>query len=306
MKSVCRADWLEKSQYPDIKSAGPSRWAWEFLRRNACYEADWQRHVGALRNIALRVPEISEYVEYLIADNAESWTKLKNRVKDEGAFNEQLCSWSFLLYQHVEWSTSTRALGALWGLENMVQPAHATFQAPRVMFIGRQFALGVSYPVLDLRFSKAMGSRDDWLAYCEKCVKDLGAKFPSNATERQAVSFDLRYPIKPQMDAAKRNLEYLQKQLQTAGTIKPLKAHKKQPREWLNYLRALDAVAVDARVDEIVSVLLPSEAASNNYQHGYAPRKKVEAWLDAGKKLMQEGYQSIALIPEKMPPRKEK
>jgi hypothetical protein len=39
------ADWRDPAKYPDPKTTKPVRWAWEFLRRNPSYRADWERCV---------------------------------------------------------------------------------------------------------------------------------------------------------------------------------------------------------------------------------------------------------------------
>jgi hypothetical protein len=41
---VRRADWHAEEQYPDADSRDSSVWAWEFLRRNAAYEADYKAY----------------------------------------------------------------------------------------------------------------------------------------------------------------------------------------------------------------------------------------------------------------------
>ena len=334
MKIVCRADWLIKEQYPDVRKAGASRWAWEFLRRNPDYDADWQVYVKAKRSVALKNPALSQYVECLIVDTVDSWGRLRAACPAGEEFSSQLNSWNRQFHEcgDVEMSVydppriagetnaaylnrvgqSTyrpliRFLGEKWGLENLVQPANADYKVPRVVFTGRLHALGVSFPNLDFRLYKNVASRGDWLAHCEGQIERLGANFPDDeAAYRSVIAFDLRYPIKSQIAAAGRHLEWLQGDRKISGAVQPQRAHKKQPREWLNYLRAMDAIANDVSVDKIVSALLPNEVGRNDFANGYSPRKKVVAWLAAGEELMMEGYRAIALIPEMKHTSKEK
>lgn len=336
METICRANWQNIDEYPDPKSVGPRRWAWEFLRRNADYEADWQRLVSAMRTVALRHPEISGFVECLIVDTADSWNTLQAPFADEKAFAEARHRWHNLLDEAQEMnafdppliagetygdylrrvrksirSPLARALGKRWGVEHVYPPTNATNTVPRVSFLGAR-ALGVSLPNLDFRnlrehLLKKDESDASWLKFCERTVMELGEEFPGDEAMRGrkiAVSFDLQFPVKPQIESALRHLEWLQGHLKTEGHLTPQRAHKKQPREWLNYLRALDAAASGVKLDQIVKVLLPNEADKNTFALGYAPKKKIEAWLAAGGALVESGYQEIALIPVKRPKEK--
>lgn len=332
MTTICRANWQDEKQYPDVKKASAQRWAWEFLRRNPDYESDWKRLVNAKRAVALRVPEITQYVECVIADTVESWAQLRATCADDAAFSNQMHRWHSLLcdedemivfdpprlagesnftyLNRVEKSLSrplSFSLGEKWGLKLIVQPANAVYNVPRVMFLS-QTAHGVSFPNLDFRAYKKHASRERWLEHCESQIERLGEKFPhhpADHVERLVLAFDLRYPIKAQMDAAREHLKWLQQHLKAEGVIQPFRAHKKEPRNWFNYLRALDAAADNVQVDGIVSALLPKEAARNTSEYEYAPRKKVEGWLKTGEELTQTGYRRIALISGKRPSRKE-
>ena len=320
MKTICRANWRDLTEYPDPKTASANRWAWEFLRRNLDYEADWQRYASAMRAVASRVPEISQYVECLLADTLESWTQLRAAFTDDTAFAEQLTSLYARLSREDEmnvWDPPrlpgetisayqnrvekcmrrplSRALGEKWGLAKIAQPANATYSIPQVVFLNA--GVWGSYDSLDYRSYKGTASRKQWLQYCEWVIENLGSEFPHGGTERLLIAFDLRYPIEPQIAGAKAHLKDRQAKLKSDGAIDPQRAHSKRPDDWLNYLRALDAVANNVKVNDIVSALLPDDAWLNTLDNDYKPKKAVEKWLKTGEQLTRAAYKRIALIP---------
>ncbi len=331
LKTICRADWRDASQYPNATNTSPVKWAWEFLRRNPDYSADWDRVAMALRAVAQRRPDMAGYVECLIKDSPDDWKLFKRDYVGPPSLEQAEIEWyeaidtaeEMQVYRpprndgetHAEYvqrvaSYQTEplqiALGAKWQLSFMASPANPSSDLFRVEFLPRQ-SLGVSLPNLDHRYLKKRLQRPEWLAFCERSILEQGDKFPGMGTlaqEHIAVSFDLRYPLKSQFEAAQRWLESKQNRMVKRGHIETAKAHKKQPREWVNYLRALDADADGIEAGDIVKVLLPGEAKQDTYSNGYAPRKKVEAWIAAGRDLAQDGYKVIALIPgQKRPAR---
>ena len=40
-------DWRDSSQYLDPESTSRKQWAWEFLRRNRMYQAEWKKKDAA-------------------------------------------------------------------------------------------------------------------------------------------------------------------------------------------------------------------------------------------------------------------
>jgi hypothetical protein len=322
MATVCRADWTQPSEYPDPASAAPTRWAWEFLRRNRDYEADWKRYALANRTVANRFPELSAYVECLIADTVASWDRLREPFQSEGDFSESLNKWASLLRAEDEYWTFdppkldgeskseylsrvqkssheplSRWLGAKWGLDFIAPPTNAVSSPMRVRFKDRMH-LGTRVPNLDFRAYKPRMSREGWLQHCEDTVERLGKEYPrdldGSTPAKVVLSFDLRYPIAPQIESAKEHLEMIQSDAKKSGELEPLRAHKWQSGDWVNYLRALDAQASSVNVNDIVAELLPHE--TNAVSTSYAPRKKVDQWLKAATALVESGYRKIALI----------
>ena len=57
--SFVAPDWRVESEYPSPdQNTGLSFWAWQFLRRNREYNADWNKYSASLNQMAARVPEL--------------------------------------------------------------------------------------------------------------------------------------------------------------------------------------------------------------------------------------------------------
>jgi len=73
---------------------------------------------------------------------------------------------------------------------------------------------------------------------------------------------DLSVPLRPQFE-----------KIEMLAQARP-KVERMRPEKWRTYLRILDGVAERLSLDEVAAVMYPHER--NDYQSGYAPRKKVE------------------------------
>ena len=51
-------DWRDLTKYPDPKSASPTQFAWEFLRRNPVYQKDYENVWGSLSEEERKTAEI--------------------------------------------------------------------------------------------------------------------------------------------------------------------------------------------------------------------------------------------------------
>jgi len=54
-------DWRDSSQYPDPESTSRKQWAWEFLRRNSSYQAEWKQQNEADYSVHCSSKEYEPY-----------------------------------------------------------------------------------------------------------------------------------------------------------------------------------------------------------------------------------------------------
>src|SRR5471032_1159680 len=108
--------------------------------------------------------------------------------------------------------------------------------------------------------------------------------------EYEALAFDLSLPIDGQIAAAKAHLEDVQKERVEEGRLELALAGRKRLDIYPNYLRALDAEAEGAKLEEIASALLPHV---DNPTPDRPASKTISNWLTAGKKLRDDGYVTL-------------
>ena len=68
-------NWKDEAAYPITKDAKPTRWAWEFLRRNKGYQTDWQTFADAVMAKAREHPETLKYAEWFLTRNDGTWAE---------------------------------------------------------------------------------------------------------------------------------------------------------------------------------------------------------------------------------------
>jgi len=106
-----------------------------------------------------------------------------------------------------------------------------------------------------------------------------------------AAIFDLRLPIKRQVELNRSRLLNLQKEYVRKGLINKARRPKTQSYHWRSYLRVLDAKTVGASDKEIDEVVFCGKRTHEDDPYYY--NKVVRDALKAAKKLVKGGYRDI-------------
>ena len=81
-------DWRDESAYPAPNALSARHWAWQFLRRNPDYQADfarWQDLVATLPEKQEALPKLHEDLRFFILDPpAEDGETYNNYIKRVG------------------------------------------------------------------------------------------------------------------------------------------------------------------------------------------------------------------------------
>jgi hypothetical protein len=320
-------DWRDGSQYPDPQNTSPSQWAWEFLRRNADYQADWLHYVIQHQKIWAKHPETKDYLEWYLERTEVARKTLRAKFATKADYEEyrkrtrdRLCeierAESFLYvfdpprlegesdFQHLqrtgEYARTLLAdsLAEKWGLKTIQPPncRDATF------FFGAWFKKTLGDGVSQL-------SRHYWLnleGVPSKKRQDRATELINfmrqeyfEKPEIEVLGFDLTLPIDAQVERATKYLHQEQKRRASAGEITKITQKRYQSREYPKYLRAYDAQAAGIAPNDIVKTLLPKEVANNTAAGGYAPRAKIINWIDSAKKLVKCDYKFVPLAANK-------
>ncbi len=208
---VDAVDWRRDSDYDFVEGFNGARWAWQFLRRNPRYQADWETFI-------------------------ETWRALE---RDYGrAPNRDFCQWK---NDPRAWVPAAECeegdcridrdkvliecvLGARWGFHKF-PPDPRMRDAPGE---GR----------LNWRVS------EDDIALLEP-----GDAVPDDAA-MAALCFDLSLPLREQVEQAKRRLQWLQRQRVRERRIPAPKAAA-HADAWRRGIRMLDARVAGASIEEM-------------------------------------------------------
>lgn len=114
------------------------------------------------------------------------------------------------------------------------------------------------------------------------------------------ISFDLTKPIPPQLDAAKRSLESKRNHQIEQGAIDLPDEFRVRLNNLPVYLRVLDALMDNKKINDIVDVLCVG--ADNSFPNR-AQDKKVRAWIKEAKAIRDGKYRQL-VFAKRRPKRK--
>jgi len=275
-------DWKDEVAYPN--SDDMKYWAWEFLRRNPEYTSAYNecREVAKDIRIVMRAIESPEKIN--------DYIKIEKRGCDP---NESPIN--ILLGNFEKFSLSFPGQGML------PDPAKQFTELPR--------------PLFDLPFlhsivcteERSFGDAQDyekisWVSYLFGVEETAALSFPAStlweiipfSLGETSIRFNLNYPVKPQLDRARKLLEKIQKELTTEKIINPI--HKRnQTSLYPKYLRVLDGEVVGASTREMASIL--SDKA-NDYPD-YNGDKDIRNCLAAARKLRDHDYKYLPISSAK-------
>ena len=198
------------------------RWAWEFLRRNADYQREW---------------------EQLLASGAAD-----EIIRQEEGFTRDHPH----LYIYSQPYSQPPLESQKWGLVVYCNPKTPQ---PRSLCFPRSFGRIISGAQLKYLQRKS-GTPDRAVTR-----HDLRRQsYPLWLEQEQAAAiFDLSQPLNPQLKAVGASLRRYQKSYREKGEI-AYKVPRRHVENWARYLRALDAQDAGASRDDIAEVLLPQYA----------------------------------------------
>ncbi len=270
------ADWKDPKAYPSGGRVSLRRWAWEFLRRNSEYQADWLAYAETCREI---LPDWKP--DKAFSDDPAEAARLHGLLHDNDRFKvyeparlpgENEAAW-------LERVGRGRIVpldswhGEKYGLRNFPSPFSDSFligagpdfkAAPRTVFVTQHWD-GFTNPatISDNRF--------------------------------RAIGIDLSLPIEPQLRDAQEALERARARLVESGAIEQWQERRNRNREWPDLLKILDAKAAGAKPAEMAAVFFPY--GDNDYP-SYTGQKAAEKRLRAAQALADGGYRYIPMIRE--------
>jgi hypothetical protein len=261
-------DWRDPSKYPDPKSIAPLQWAWEFLRRNAEYQAD-----AILANSWPAPPG------NVLIGSAELFAKLMSIDTDQTATKAERHEWKHWGELQDAQIAKVAELARKWHLRRGILPDPAN---PR--------AWNEDDFELPGHLLSSYAARDYWTGKPGKFM--VTPKHPNEI----AVVFDLTEPLPAQLKAARGHLLRLKDDYAKRGWIKNRRLRSASPVNLGLYLRVTDAKLVGEKDAEIAKVLFAR--LSNQHPDYQGSRRVVDAAAEA-RRLIERGYTNIRIGPSR-------
>lgn len=326
-------DWREAKQYPDPKKATPSRWAWEFLRRNQSYQADWDYFAALVQETADKHPETKSYVDWYLTRAPEAHAKLRTRFKTDESYSAYINDSYSSIFDDRENALNVftpprnksetykeyrarlliegvskcsrcpmaSALGKTWGLNDIHPP-----QSDTVGFFGANFSkkLGSGFfmPNIDKRDFLRLLPKEKRGEAATDLLNDMGERL--GKPQLETITFDLTMPLDEQVRGALSLLKATRKHMAKENEISPIEQQQYQVGLYAQYLRAYDANLKGVKPSEVAKVLRPND--ENNTANGYGASTKISTWVKRAEELVAKDYRFIPLAANSAAKRKPK
>jgi len=264
-----KPDWQKSSDYPPANEKNRRRWAWEFLRRNPEYQADYikiQSHPLLKGNLSER--EIKKFPECFVFDpplkkreNFKEWAKRIKNGKKKGKIK--------LLRKKL---SEKYKLGIPF-LPNPLDP------------LCRQARLGDDMPGYQVLFRGPY-------SISTGIINDLGEV----EAHHSVIKFDLRDPIKKILQTAERELNRTKSHLLKEKIIvENKKADKRFELEKLQFfLRIWDARSINIGHDEIADKLSADVEKVKNIKEEFHEQTSRN-WLRSANKIVEKRYYFLSI-----------
>jgi len=253
-------DWRDPAAYAFVQELSRERWAWEFLRRNPDYVADWAWFSATWQALE------ADYGKPPDRDFARWKHDPRAYRAEHGAHADDpdACGQNDADLLLIEcW------MGSKWGYYKF--PLDPAVDTP---IIGEQLVWrAVTRPARELKAGDV----------------DYLDPEPGHDRSKLALGFDLSLPLKEQLETARIFLAARQASLRQAGEISPRTVASCAPR-WTLCLRALDARSADAS---------GADAAKTLFPHDPAPLEAYYALSRQADALARGGFHSILSVPER-------
>lgn len=241
--ATTKPDWRNPADYPAPEGTSPRRWAWEFLRRNPDYRADWEAFANRLRAAAGTRPALALAVRH----------ELNGEIADENS-RLMLTAW-FVEHEQLEEGIDNgrpvrapfdRWLARKWGLRQLENPE------------------GIQPPQWETTTS-AISLPGPYADHLTPEGRDR--------TGKVALTFDVSLPMAPQIESAANYLRIVADRWQQANPQPPRgRANKTDATSFVEMLRILDADAECTADPDIIAALWPGQ--DNGYPD-YPLRKRL-------------------------------
>jgi len=317
-------NWKNDAEYPAEKDTRPTRWAWEFLRRNAQYQTDWQQYADAVLAKADKHPETLEYAVWILTRTDEARRAFEAKFSTTQEKDIAFKRYHDTIFDYIdptlrvydppkvsgEADNSKKyyrldldvLLGRNWGLERIENPRTERIGWPSGVRFKDTLGRGWFEPNVDFRegLAQVRAAPSQYLTaekYAVRLVEDLGERL--GRPELITITFNLALPLDEQVENAHAHMTAHARFRSDDGEIKLIPQPRYEARMYRNYLRAFDAKQAGAKPADIVKVLLPKEAKKNNAATGYNASAKVKAWIKRAEFLVETGYRFIPLAANK-------
>ncbi len=260
-------DWREEKDYEYTAELSDEGWAWEFLRRNTEYKEDYKRVSSVL-----------------LGCNPE-YSNLPINITDKFKFPEE---WFFFDPPKKTGETSKEWWRRI--LDEGLEPHCLTLElgyAKKWYLRNQMFNPAIRYNE-DIEFRKA--SELPKVVSWDECGDYFESDdyFEASKVDKALIVFDMKRPLTPQIEIAKKLLKERQGKYKQSGKAK---IHNKLYRSnWLVYLRAIDAYK-KATNAEIAKVLCPIEHS----QDPKAASDKIRDTVIQARKMSADRYKVILL-----------
>ena len=277
-------DWKDPAAYPQPGKASNARLAWEFLRRNANFQATWVEYIRLLRFGAGQDEELLRLVAYLDAVAAERGRIAASSFPSPDAWNHAFMRLHelpcFTVVSTAEdgrrWRVPLdRAMAKPWGLEVLTSP-RLEYDIERVRFISsKAVRVPTSHGLAELEQTGNDGlPPDKWL------ILQVDLEWPSDVIEDRVLQV----------------IRSRRKWLASEGRINPIKG-RARVAEWLECLRVLDARARSVTYAKIGEAICPGEP--NAYPE-YGRDKRLKAVHKAGCRLRDGDYRMLPVLQDRL------
>lgn len=260
-------DWRNPADYKYTKKLTPDIWAWQFLRRNREYKAEWEQvKKKCLKN--------------------KVYSSMMEEITHPSPMEEMLLT-------AIIQSSIPVTLPRKWGLAfGYIDPDRDT---PLSVSFVRNFGELIPDLRVERECKRNLSKYIDRLkktdtviidpdGFIEKRVKQFRKEtIPEGSV---AVTFDLSLPITPQIEYAQKVLTECQNDEIRLGGLK-VKTPRQHVSIWQRYLRILDAKAEGADNKEIASQIFPKYS---NERPDYQGNRMVKDAFKSANKLVNKGY----------------
>lgn len=126
-----RPNWKDESAYREIEKTSLLSIAWEFLRRNPAYQADWLKYAEQVRQLAAIDCDIARYAGLFLTANAtdEMFNAIGNQEEINALSSRFFACGFYATIPGVQYGYASLDVqfGSPWGIERICHPQNIYF-----------------------------------------------------------------------------------------------------------------------------------------------------------------------------------